>query len=241
MECTYTHGWISKTYTEQKKPDTDKRFKYKIRKLLVTAVDVRISRAEWPQEGLLLNASKVLLPDLDGWFYGIFILWNFPELYTQCKLFCSLCVVRAMLSHARPFVTPWTVDHETPLSTGFSRHGYWSGLPLPSPGFCILNLNKKHFKVLLPCHLNFLKTQQLSFNRLPTMCKALWCNFTKLSRGIITTTQVPKAGLFHILQVRKLKLGEVRVPPRWSPKTMLLRTMLDGLQNTSSGVFQVLG
>ena len=30
--------------------------------------------------------------------------------------------------------TPWTVAHQAPLSTGFSRQEYWSGLPFPSPG-----------------------------------------------------------------------------------------------------------
>ena len=31
------------------------------------------------------------------------------------------------------FVTPWTVAHQAPLSMGFSRQEYWSGLPFPSP------------------------------------------------------------------------------------------------------------
>ena len=31
-------------------------------------------------------------------------------------------------------VTPWTVDLPAPLSLGFSRREYWSGLPFPSPG-----------------------------------------------------------------------------------------------------------
>ena len=31
-------------------------------------------------------------------------------------------------------MTPWTVDHQAPLSMGFSRQEYWSGLPFPSPG-----------------------------------------------------------------------------------------------------------
>ena len=37
-------------------------------------------------------------------------------------------------------VTPWTVAHQAPLSMGFSRQEYWSGLPflssgdLPDPG-----------------------------------------------------------------------------------------------------------
>ena len=30
--------------------------------------------------------------------------------------------------------TPWTVAHQAPLSKGFSRPEYWSGLPFPSPG-----------------------------------------------------------------------------------------------------------
>ena len=30
-------------------------------------------------------------------------------------------------------VTPWTAAHQAPLSMGFSRQGYWSGVPMPSP------------------------------------------------------------------------------------------------------------
>ena len=28
----------------------------------------------------------------------------------------------------------WTVAHQAPLSMGFPRQEYWSGLPFPSPG-----------------------------------------------------------------------------------------------------------
>ena len=31
-------------------------------------------------------------------------------------------------------VTPQTVAHQAPLSVGFSRQEYWSGLPRPPPG-----------------------------------------------------------------------------------------------------------
>ena len=37
-------------------------------------------------------------------------------------------------SHARLFVTLWTVAHQTPLFMGFSRPEYWRGLPCPPPG-----------------------------------------------------------------------------------------------------------
>ena len=39
-----------------------------------------------------------------------------------------------LLSRVRLFVTPWTVAYQAPLSRGFSRQEYWSGLPFPSPG-----------------------------------------------------------------------------------------------------------
>ena len=34
---------------------------------------------------------------------------------------------------SRLFVTPWTVACQAPLSIGFSRQEYWSGLSFPSP------------------------------------------------------------------------------------------------------------
>ena len=37
-------------------------------------------------------------------------------------------------SRVRLFAIPWTVAHQAPLSMGFSRREYWSGLPFPSPG-----------------------------------------------------------------------------------------------------------
>ena len=33
------------------------------------------------------------------------------------------------------FVTPWTVANQAPLSMGFSRQEYWSGLPFSSPEY----------------------------------------------------------------------------------------------------------
>ena len=38
------------------------------------------------------------------------------------------------LSPVQLFATPWTVAYQAPLSMGFSRQEYWSGLPFPSPG-----------------------------------------------------------------------------------------------------------
>ena len=34
----------------------------------------------------------------------------------------------------QPFATPWTITCQAPLSMGFSRQEYWSGVPFPPPG-----------------------------------------------------------------------------------------------------------
>ena len=41
---------------------------------------------------------------------------------------CAMCV----LSCVWPFMTPWTIACQAPLSMGFSRQEYWSGLLFPS-------------------------------------------------------------------------------------------------------------
>ena len=38
-----------------------------------------------------------------------------------------------LFSRVRLLETPWTAAYQAPLSMGFSRQEYWSGLPLPSP------------------------------------------------------------------------------------------------------------
>ena len=47
---------------------------------------------------------------------------------------CVCVCVCVCVSHVRLFVTPWTVAGQAPLSVGFSRQEYWSGLPFPSSG-----------------------------------------------------------------------------------------------------------
>ena len=50
-------------------------------------------------------------------FFKIFLMWKVKS-----------------LSCVGLFATPWTVAYQVPLSMGFSRQEYWSGLPVPSPG-----------------------------------------------------------------------------------------------------------
>ena len=48
-------------------------------------------------------------------------------------MFIAYLVSAPSLSRVQPSVAPWTVTHEAPLSMGFPRQEYWSGLPSPSP------------------------------------------------------------------------------------------------------------
>ena len=43
-----------------------------------------------------------------------------------------LVLSRSVMSDS--FVAPWTVGLQAPLSMGFPRQEYWSGLPFSSPG-----------------------------------------------------------------------------------------------------------
>ena len=65
---------------------------------------------------ILMSARLVLKP---GWS------WNQSPMDAEG---CAQSVSRVQL-----FATPWTVACQDPLSMGFSRQEYWSGLPFLSP------------------------------------------------------------------------------------------------------------
>ena len=69
------------------------------------------------------QAETILPPPTAGGYLAMFgdmfwFLWLCVCVYTQSCL---------------PFVTPWTVAWQVPLSVGFFRQEYWNGLPFPSP------------------------------------------------------------------------------------------------------------
>ena len=67
---------------------------------------------------------------------------NFPNLKKETHIQVQKARVCMLVHFSRVqlFVILWTIVHQSPLSMGFSRHEYWSGLPcppsgdLPSPG-----------------------------------------------------------------------------------------------------------
>ena len=52
------------------------------------------------------------------------------------------CAVLSHFSRVRLFATPRTIARQAPLSMGFSRQEYWSGLPF------LLNRFNKNFSLL---------------------------------------------------------------------------------------------
>ena len=68
--------------------------------------------------------------------YAIRSMYRFMH---ACMLSC--------FSHVRLCATPWTETHQAPLSTGFSRQEYWSGLPFTSPtDLCNESINTELFR-----------------------------------------------------------------------------------------------
>ena len=52
----------------------------------------------------------------------------------MCVSSVNCVYVLSCFSCVQLFATPWTVAHQAPLSMGFSRQEYWSGLPCSPAG-----------------------------------------------------------------------------------------------------------
>ena len=56
-------------------------------------------------------------------------IWRYGAFKEVC-----VCAVLSHFSCVQLFATLWTVARQAPLSMGFSRQEYCSGLPFPPPG-----------------------------------------------------------------------------------------------------------
>ena len=65
-----------------------------------------------------------------GWTGWISLLWLLRNKHYN---HFALLLLLSHFSRVCFCETPWTAAHQAPLSTGFSRQEYWSGLPFPSP------------------------------------------------------------------------------------------------------------
>ena len=85
-------------------------------------------------------------PEFPSHMVGLSGLSNYPEslLLAQAiynpntrqlrSIKPTVCMHVLSLSHVQLFSTTWTVACQAPLSMGFPRKKYWSGLQFPSPG-----------------------------------------------------------------------------------------------------------
>ena len=121
------------------------------------------------------------------------------------------------------FVTPWIVAHQAPLSTGFCRQEYWSGLPSPPPGdlpnpgikprsptlqadsllseppWKLLKYTSTNFNLRLTKHLNKIKTikeyitKDFQHSRFKAQCKMTFMLCTSALRHNTWDTTWPHA------------------------------------------------
>ena len=82
--------------------------------------------AGYQSEGLSLMDYMVLTATC---FQGLKAMGTFLRVGTWFYFQCAV-LGHSVVSNS---VTLWTVAHQAPLSTGFSRQEYWSGLPCPPP------------------------------------------------------------------------------------------------------------
>ena len=71
-----------------------------------------------------IEPRSLMSPALAGQF--------FTTSATGKALYMHISSVQS-LSRVQLFAIPWTIAYQAPLSMGFPRHEYWSGLPFPSP------------------------------------------------------------------------------------------------------------
>ena len=77
------------------------------------------------------NTGEMLTPGevryrLSTWGFSQGIVLHIPSVWA--------CMHAKLLQSCRLFATLWTIARQAPMSMGFSRQEYWSGLPSPPPG-----------------------------------------------------------------------------------------------------------
>ena len=78
-----------------------------------------------------------------------------------------------LLCRVRLLATPWTAAHQAPLSMGFSRQEYWSGVPLPSLIQCHYLIIKWSIHQDNATMLNTVQVSSFEFSR-SVMSDSLW-------------------------------------------------------------------
>ena len=90
-----------------------------------------------------MSLTKKKWNSVSGYILSTFLFWKptsieskegavSPQCWFQAGIVCEVKVTH--LCPAYSLTTPWIITHQAPLSMGFLRWEYWSGLPFPCPG-----------------------------------------------------------------------------------------------------------
>ena len=127
--------------------------------------------------------------------YGLHLFTSFTYFLFLAVLLFSCLVV------SYSFVTPWTVAHQAPPSTGFSRQEYWSGFPVPSPS-CLLPvswpqmycpwwvLGRQNISFFFSSFFKLIESKREIFKTVQFVISPLWSLISPISREHCAPTTV---------------------------------------------------
>ena len=108
--------------------------------------------------------------------------------------FSNACMHAKLLQSCPTLWDLWTAAHQAPLSTGFSRQEYWSGLPFPSPINKEGDINDKCAKELKP-----IKTVSYKNFILIILCSGKNLNHLDVQYCLFATLYTCRIGVFHYI------------------------------------------
>ena len=135
----------------------------------------------------------------------------------QGRLFSEILLFRWQVTwqlfsccHVWLFLTPWTVACQAPLSMGFSRQEYWSGVPFPSPGgssqlrdpIYVSLVSCTGRRILYHCSiLEALHDSSVQFRSVAQSCLTLCDPMNHSTPGLPVHHQLPESTQTHVHRV----------------------------------------
>ena len=131
------------------------------------------------------------------WWLALLFHW-FMSVSGPMPYCLSLCVrAYSVISDS---ATPRTVAHQDPLSMGFSRQEYWSGLPFPPP----VDLPDPEIELTIPA----LASNLLSHWESPLSLVVQWLKTPRLSQQVCIQSLIGEPRIPHAVWPKKKKKFE---------------------------------